>query len=341
MSRSTVHFADSSPGSHNNSNNNRKRHNNKDKDDDDDEMAAADMANAEMDKDPHNYYKLTDLMRAAKNVHEDPAMVVELLELHQGEKHREMLFATDVKGRTALDWARMANNTFAVAVLQKAMDAYIYNKRLVAIDAAILSKPPTAVVNRRQTKELFDALRRRDGAAALRVLYENKLFRQEVNSFQEEYFIDCQDQFGFTPLLLAAGMNMIDVVSKLIDLDVEIDHKNRFGHTALTWACSTGHAEIVRILLFNGANIHHRTNEGRTGLHYACLYTKSAVANVLLKYFLERFAIHQMKAHYQTFDKSRFTHYAQLMEDFINVSECLWIAVSILACVLKLCNCCF
>ena len=76
----------------------------------------------------------------------------------------------------------------------------------------------------------------------------------------------------------------------------------------------------MRILLFNGANIHHRTNEGRTGLHYACLYTKSGVADVLLKYLLERFAIHQAKAQYKTYDKTRLTHYATLMEEFINVS---------------------
>ena len=281
-------------------------------------------------------YMLTDLMRAAKS--KDPVTIVRLLAI--GDNHTSTLFMKDSKGRTALDWARMSNNPMAVTVLQKAMATAIYEARNKKVDSAILSKPSSSLVNARQTKDLFDALRSRDTVAALRVLYDNKLFRQEVNSFQDVFFIDCQDQFGFTPLILAAGMNFIDVVNKLIDLDVEIDHKNRFGHTALTWACSTGHSEIVRILLFNGANIHHRTNEGRTGLHYACLYTKSGVADVLLKYLLERFAIHQSKAQYKTFDKTRLTHYATLMEDFINVCTVLYVLLLLLVspCFVRLTN---
>ena len=64
------------------------------------------------------------------------------------------------------------------------------------------------------------------------------------------------------------------VVSILLDMDVDIDRKNKYGHTALTWACASGHADVVRLLLFKGANIHHQTVEGRTCLHYACKYAK-------------------------------------------------------------------
>lgn len=261
-------------------------------------------------------YKLTSLMRAARET--DSSIIVEMLAIHP--EYHKTLFDKDAKGRTALDWARISNNHIAVGVLQEAMSVQMHDIRLGAIDTGAMNKPITAEVNRTQTKDLFEALRNRDGVAALRVLLNNKLFREEVKTLREVFFVDAQDQFGFTPLILASGMGLFDVVTALFELDVEIDHKNRFGHTALTWACATGQYEIVRMLLFRGADIHHVTNEGRTGLHYACLYAKSAVVDVLLKYLLERFATHQAKAQYKMYDKSRWDHYAALLENFIHVS---------------------
>ena len=36
----------------------------------------------------------------------------------------EILFATDAKGKTAMDWARIASNSKAVEVLSRAIEAY-------------------------------------------------------------------------------------------------------------------------------------------------------------------------------------------------------------------------
>jgi hypothetical protein len=154
------------------------------------------------------------------------------------------------------------------------------------------------------------------------VLATNKLHREEVVSLGDVYFADAQDGSGYTPLILASGMNFFDVVATLLDMNVDVNMANKFGHTAFTFACCGGHTRIAMLLLKRGANIFHKTGEGsychfhfdrinyqlsliqtapcfsvwfnlsvgRTGLHYACMYTKASTVKALVDYYIERLA---------------------------------------------------
>ena len=77
---------------------------------------------------------------------------------------------------------------------------------------------------------------------------------------------------------------------------------------------------MVRLLLFNGSDAYHRSVEGRTGLHYACLYAKAKTVDTIIKFLLEQFATFRISNHsVKEFDFTRWTVYADLLDNFINV----------------------
>lgn len=250
--------------------------------------------------DPANYMKLTPLMRAVAE--EDVSILVEMLTL--GE-YKAILFNKDAKGRTALDWARLCNNPMAIGVLKKAMENDMLKARADIMDSLIDQGLRKREANKAQMDDLFHALKNGDEVTARRILVDNQLFREEIEALKDVFFIDATDRFGYSPIVVAAGMNMVDIVNLLLEMDVNIHHKNVYGHTALTWACSSGHADVARLLLFKGANISHRTNEGRTCLHYACLYAKSGVVQVLFRFLFERFALQRATHSLWKYDPSR------------------------------------
>lgn len=293
--------------------------------------------------------ELTPLMRAATE--EDVSILVEMLALHSDDI-QSTLFMKDRKGRTALDWARLSRNHLGVSILKKAMTANISRARLDVLESHDDVVVQVVETNKYQIDSLFQALRNRDGVSAMRIINDNRLFREEVENVGEKFFVDVLDQFGYSPIVLAAGMNLLDVVNALIDIDVNIDHKNKYGHNALTWASASGHADVVRLLLFKGANIHHTTLEGRTALHYACKYGKARVVEVLLQFLFERylcylsvllvlvhplvsllvspssnitsrvatrFATQRLQQSQWKYDPTRWSSYATFMENFLNV----------------------
>jgi ankyrin repeat protein len=160
------------------------------------------------------------------------------------------------------------------------------------------------IKNKKNSQLLLNALKDRDENKVMMILNENDLFREDIRHTDQPFYTDIEDQYGFTPLMLATGLSMDQVVMKLLDLHTPTDHQNRYGHTAFTWACVSGQASIARILLlkgvlystsevsqsqffiFTGADICHQTNEGRTGCvsaygtivlscnyHYLCRFT--------------------------------------------------------------------
>jgi ankyrin repeat protein len=260
---------------------------------------------------------MTPLMKAA--VHEDLSELVEMVSLGNIQSS---LFVKDAKGRTAIDWARICRNDLAVAVLRKAMDANMCDSRIEAVTAKLDMMTHTVDVNNKHSEDLFFALKElKDEKVVLKILKRNRLFRAEVVEIKgESFFIDKHDTTGgYTPLMYAAGFNMIEAVALLIDMDVAIDDVNKFGHTAFTWACTGGHTDVVKLLLFKGCNINHITDEGRGGLHYACLYVKARTVKALVDFLFERFATFRLKHTQKKFDYTRWSKYATFMDDFINV----------------------
>ena len=86
------------------------------------------------------------------------------------------------------------------------------------------------------------------------------------------------DEYGRTPLHIAAAAGQLDIVKLLITHRARLDIKDNAGHTPLHYAAgaaSMGEAfpssmtDIIRILLDNGANINARDSVGLTPLCYA------------------------------------------------------------------------
>jgi len=227
----------------------------------------------------------TLLMRAV--VEDDISILVRLL---SSNDYTSTLFVCDKKGRTALDWARMCRNYQAVSLLTKAMSTVINNSRISTMQTINDLEGFIMHNNDYQHKELLHALKNRDQKKAIQILRDNRLHRMEVEGLNLVYFTDKVGHSGYTPLIMSAGFNMIEVIDLLIEHNAPVNHANKFGHTAFTYACSAGNSDIARMLLFHGANIHHCTVEGRSGLHFACIYNKARTVKVIIKYLLETFA---------------------------------------------------
>jgi ankyrin repeat protein len=211
---------------------------------------------AESEQDP----SITPLMREVSKGGQ--ARLDQLRIMLSNPEHIATLFMKDSKGRTAIDWARLCRNTDAVAAVKAAMLAEINRSRLSNVQIGADYVTSTLTTNAKLRDELMAALRTRNIGAVSGVLAQNKLRREEVESLGEAFFTDAKDRSGYTPLILAAGQNLFDIVVLLLDMKVPVDNVNKFGHTAFTFSCSGGHASVAIMLLRRGANIHHKTEEG-------------------------------------------------------------------------------
>lgn len=259
---------------------------------------------------------ITPMMRAATE--QDPTTLIKML---ASSDFKSSLFLKDKKGRTALDWARICRNYHAISLLMKATSTGISDARLDTISAAIDLTAYVKMTNGLQSEQLLKAIRERNSHLAIRIITENKLFRDEVEALGEVFFTDTVGYCGYSPLIMACGLNITEVVNALLALQVPIDHANKFGHTAFTYACAAGNSEIVRLLLFHGADVHHQSVEGKSGLHYACMYGKVRTVQAVLDFMVERFATFRIDGHSQTeFDYTRWIRYSEILEGLVNVS---------------------
>ena len=85
-------------------------------------------------------------------------------------------------------------------------------------------------------------------------------------------------------LMYACKNGNLDVVKKLLDLKVNVNHRNNDGLTALMYACINDKLDIVKELLKNKEiDVNHRNNDGMTPLLYACINNKLHIVEELLK----------------------------------------------------------
>jgi len=71
--------------------------------------------------------------------------------------------------------------------------------------------------------------------------------------------VNCQNDFGSTPLLLATMAGHTQIVENLIQYKGNINHQGPLGWTPLHAACFYGHSELVSLLLENGADPRKKT----------------------------------------------------------------------------------
>ncbi|MCD8488707.1 MAG: ankyrin repeat domain-containing protein [Desertifilum sp.] len=76
--------------------------------------------------------------------------------------------------------------------------------------------------------------------------------------------VNCQDEWGDTPLIFAAIEGYLNIARVLIQAGAKVNLKNKEGMTALMYAIEAGHSEIVGILLEAGADVNDQDNRGNS-----------------------------------------------------------------------------
>lgn len=111
--------------------------------------------------------------------------------------------------------------------------------------------------------------------------------------------IDQKNCFGHTPLFIACRDRQPKHVSRLFDLDADVNVTARIGATALMEAsCTTDNTEVMELLLSRQADVTITNNHGLTALSLACHFGILQNVRILLQ--------HELKAQDQA--KSQVTH---------------------------------
>ena len=105
--------------------------------------------------------------------------------------------------------------------------------------------------------------------------------------------IQAKDSYNGTGLIRAAHRGYPEIVARLLDAGVEVDHVNRLGWTALLEAIVLGdggpkHVETVRLLVDGGADVNLADREGVTPLAHAEEAGFDEIAAILVKATADR-----------------------------------------------------
>ena len=97
---------------------------------------------------------------------------------------------------------------------------------------------------------------------------------------QAQTQVECVNEAGETPLMLAAIGNQLELTNKLIERGAEV---NRKGWTPLHYAATKGHTAMMRLLLENNAYIDAESPNGTTPLMMAAYYAPPLAVKLLLE----------------------------------------------------------
>jgi len=113
---------------------------------------------------------------------------------------------------------------------------------------------------------------------------------------------DTQDQWGRTPLFLAACNNHPSLVTLLLGKGAEVDIQTEPGYTPLLAAMNNNNVEVARILLGHHAELWSPYPENFTLLHLAAHYDYRGLAELLLN--------HQIEVNAKSFEDTTALHLA-------------------------------
>lgn len=105
------------------------------------------------------------------------------------------------------------------------------------------------------------------------------------NNYQDVIYIlnnyvnpNCQNEYGYTPLMVACINGNIQIVDVLLMYDVNLNIRNNKGQSALMIAIYNGHVDIMMRLINNNINLDIIDNHNNKAVDY---YNKSN--NVIIK----------------------------------------------------------
>jgi len=94
--------------------------------------------------------------------------------------------------------------------------------------------------------------------------------------------LDHEDRYGYTVLIEASEMGILDLVQLLIREGASVDYQNKDGYTACSYAAMRGQLHVVKYLNSVGASIDLQTKGGSTALSVAAQWRSTHVVNYLL-----------------------------------------------------------
>lgn len=115
-----------------------------------------------------------------------------------------------------------------------------------------------------------------DGPTQPPLLIQSKLTSSHID-------VNCTDDSGSSPLILAALNGHKDIVYSLLQYSANLHDTDKQGNTALHFAAWQNRSEIVELLLVNGAIADQTNNAGNTPLHYACQYCPTGKTFTIIK----------------------------------------------------------
>jgi ankyrin repeat protein len=120
------------------------------------------------------------------------------------------------------------------------------------------------------SQNIFDACRKGDTTALKSMIAENP---DTVN---------CRNEGGFTPLIIAGYRNQIGVVKLLLENNADVNAKSGEG-TVLIGACFKGNIALVKLLLTHGADVNATNELGSTSLMYSIMGQNIELIKILIE----------------------------------------------------------
>ena len=98
--------------------------------------------------------------------------------------------------------------------------------------------------------------------------------------------VEAKDSFDGTGVIRAADRGHVEIVRRLLETEIDVDHVNRLGWTALLEAIILGggderHTEVVRLLVAGGADVDLTDGQGVSPLAHARASGYSEIVEIL------------------------------------------------------------
>ena len=148
----------------------------------------------------------------------------------------------------------------------------------VVVDAKAIARAGVLLVEQKAilARMVWEAVNRAEEEQALKDL------QRAINPGGAN--VDITDDYGRTPLHHAASHNYVEVITLVLEKEVDVDAVDDANQTALYIACSHGHEEAARFLIEEyEAELNEKTAFGWTALHAAAANGHAACVKLLLQ----------------------------------------------------------